>query len=275
MKEIQMRMSEICDLIGISPQGIRLYEKHKAITSFKKEDNGYRYYYFENLASAIGLRSYKNLGITIKDSVSLCSGVTPDEINNSLHEREKEILDEIKRQEALLECNRAMARALKYILNGYNKFEFCERPSMYFLKCEENGEILKDKEARKLIRAWSNKIPLVKFLPVIEKEDLDKYVVAKVGFGVKEVYAKFISDINTERVKYYPSRKCIGGFVRVEEGTTDYFSVIEPGLVYLKENDLELDGDIFTVLIAPSILANGVAADYYYAWYPIKGKYDN
>ena len=35
IKEIELRMNEMCDLLGISPQGIRLYEKHDAIHSFK------------------------------------------------------------------------------------------------------------------------------------------------------------------------------------------------------------------------------------------------
>lgn len=273
MKEIQMRMNEICDLIGISPQGIRLYEKHKAITSFKSEDNGYRYYYFENLASAIGLRSYKNLGISIKESVNLCSGIDIHEIKEALHEREEAILKEIRMQEAILNCNRSIEAAVSRILIEYNNFKYCERPALYFLKCEEDGEILKSKEDRKLIREWSYKIPLVKFLPIIEKSELGKDVVAKVGFGVRDIYSEFIDGINHERVKFYPRKKCIGGFVRVVEGTKDYFSVIEPGLNYLKENNLELDGDIFTVLIAPSILideSNKLVADYYYAWYPVK-----
>ena len=273
MKEIQMRMNEICDLIGISPQGIRLYEKHNAISSFKWDGNGYRYYYFENLGPAIGLRGYRNLGIPLKEAAKLCNGITVDKLKETLYEREKEILAEIRMKEAILKCNREMALSIEDMLDNYNRFEYCERPAMYFLKCEENGEILKSKEDRQLIRAWSDKFPFVKFFPLIEQKELSRDVVSKVGFCVKEEYAEFVPEVDNPRVKYYPAKRCIGGVTRVTRETMDYYSVAESGLNYLKENNLELDGDIFTLLIAPSVLTHEpdeVIADYHYIWFPVK-----
>ncbi len=275
MKEIQMRMNEICDLIGISPQGIRLYEKHNAIKSFKWEGNGYRYYYFENIGPAVGVRSYRNMGIPLKEAANLCNKSTVDRIKNSLYEREEQILYEIKLKQALLKCIREMSMSVDEILEGYNKFSWCERPAMYFLKCEENGEILNSKEDRSLIRSWSGKFPFVKFLPIIKKEEISKNVVSRVGFAVREEYAEFVPNIENSRVKYHPAERCIGGITRVTRETTDYFSVMESGLNYLKENSLELDGDVFSLLIAPSIVTNEpneVIADYHYIWYPVKEK---
>ncbi|WP_312371900.1 MerR family transcriptional regulator [Lachnoclostridium sp.] len=273
MKEIEMKMSEICDLIGISPQGVRLYEKYNAIESFKWHGNGYRYYYFENLGPAIGLRSYRNLDIPIKEAAKLCNGTIPGKIKETLLKREKEILYEIKMKEAHLKCIKDMSLLIDDVLNKYNKFSCCERPAMYYLKCEENNEILKGKEDRKLIRSWSDKFPFVKFCPIIEYKNLTNNVIAKVGLCVKEEFAEFVPRLDNLRVKYYNTRKCIGGVVRVTQDTEDYYSVVEPGLNYLKENNLELDGDILSILIAPTILTSEpeeIIADYHYIWMPFK-----
>lgn len=273
MIEVQMKMSEICDLIGISPQGVRLYEKHKAIESFKWDGNGYRYYYFENLGQMIGLRSYRNLGIPLKNAAELSNGIDADKLKETLLKREKEILHEIKMQEALLKCIKEMSISIEDVLNEHNKFSYSERPAMYFLQCEENNEILKGRADRKLIRSWSDKFPFVKFCPIVEHENLTEKVVAKIGFSVKEEFAEFIPELDNPRVKYYGTEKCIGGIVRVTSDAEDYYSVVEPGLNYLKENKLELNGDILSVLIAPSILTNEpeeVMADYHYIWMPIE-----
>lgn len=116
MKEVQMKMSEICDLIGISPQGVRLYEKNNAIESFKWDGNGYRYYYFENLGPMIGLRSYRNLDIPLKKSAELCKGATDDKIKETLLKREREILYEIKMKEALLKSIKEMSLSIDDVL---------------------------------------------------------------------------------------------------------------------------------------------------------------
>lgn len=273
MKEIQIKMNEMCDLIGISPQGIRLYEKCNAIQQLKWDGNGYRYYYFENIGPAVGLRSYRHLGIPLKESAKLCSGINIEKIQEALYEREKEILEELKMKEAILRCTREMAEAANDIPNKFNKFYYAERPAMYFLRCEENTEILKCKEDRKLIRAWSDKFPIVKFCPLIEQKDLGKNTVSKVGFCVREEYSEFIQELDNPRVKYYPKEKCIESITRVTKGTMDYYSVAEVGLKYLEDNNLELDGDIFTLLIVPNVLTlepEEVVADYHYIWFPVK-----
>jgi DNA-binding transcriptional MerR regulator len=275
MKEIRMRMSEICNLIGISPQGIRLYEKYKAIPDLKWEGNGYRYYYFENIGPSIGLRGYRHLGIPLKETVRLCSGIEVGEIKDGLYKREKEIVEELKLKEALLKCTKEIVDSMDDIINNFNKFDYCERPAMYFLECEENGKILNSKEDRRLLKAWSSKFPIVKFCPLIEKENLSENTVSKVGFCVKEEYAKFVPEIDNPRVKYYPKERCIGGVTRVTRETMDYYSIAEQGLNYLKERELELAGDIFTLLIAPGVLTKEpeeVIADYHYIWFPVKSK---
>lgn len=270
-----MKMNEICDLIGISPQGVRLYEKYNAIQSFKWDGNGYRYYYFENIAPAIGVRSYRNIGIPLKEAANLCNKATIDDVKDVLKDREEELLYEIEFKKALIKCIREMSIAVDEVLENYNKFSWCERPAVYFLECEEHGEILKGKEDRLLIRSWSDKFPFVKFFPIMKKEEVSKEIVSRIGFAVKEEYAQFIPNIENKRVKYYPAKRCIGGITRVTSYTLDYFSVMEQGLKYLEENNLELDGDVFTLLIAPSIVTNEpeeVIADYHYIWYPVKDK---
>lgn len=107
----------------------------------------------------------------------------------------------------------------------------------------------------------------------MEQNELSKDVVSKVGFCVKEEYAEFVPEVDNPRVKYYPAKRCIGGVTRATQETIDYYSVVEGGLNYLKENNLELDGDIFTLLIVPSVLTyepDEVIADYHYIWFPVK-----
>lgn len=275
MKEVQMKMSELCDLIGISSQGVRLYEKYNAIPVFKYEGNGYRYYYFEDLRSAIGVRSYRKMGLGLNESARLCSGLEIDEIRESLNRQEEMIKQELRVKKVHIQILEEIREALNYAIENLNRFSMGKRPAMYHLICEKDGEILRGNKERKLIRSWSDKFPFVRFCPITEKKTLGPKTVSKIAFCVLERYAEFVDEVNDPLVRYFPEEECISGITRVTKETTDYYSVTEEGLKYLHKNNLELNGDIITLLIAPGIKTyepDDVIADYYYTWFPIKKK---
>lgn len=268
MKEIQLKMNEMCDLLGLSPQAIRLYEKYEAIHSFKYERNGYRYYYFEDIGPAIQVRSFRKLGLPLADAARLCKASKPEEVTQSLANYQEALKWNIRYQQALLTKCEEMEKAVSWAVSNLHQFKECIRPSMYHLLCEKDGEILKGRAERKLIRTWSDQFPFVHYCPLVEAENLNKESVCKVAFCVFEKDSEFVSPLDSPYVNYYPEAKCIGGVVSVNQNTLDYYSVLEAGLDYLKQNDYELTGDILSMLLAAGIKNGENICDYHYVWYP-------
>lgn len=272
MKEIELKMNEMCDLLGISPQAIRLYEKYEAIHSFKYEGNGYRYYYFEDIGPAIQVRSFRKLGLPLADAARLCKASKPEEVTKSLAAYQEELKWNIRYQQALLEKCEEMEKAVDWAVCNLHQFKKCKRPPMYHLLCEKDGEILKGRAERTLIRSWSDQIPFVHYCPLIEAENISKESVCKVAFCVFEKDREFVSSLDAPYVRYFPETDCIGGVVSVDQNTLDYYSVLASGLDYLKQNGYELTGDILSVMLAAGIKIDDNICDYHYVWYPYRKK---
>lgn len=261
MKEIEMKMNEMCTLLDLSAQGVRLYEKYGLIHAYV-HTNGYRYYYFEDLAHAVYARSLKKAGFTLEECETGHS-LSSDSFGRAMKESQERIRENIAYQQALLEKTEEMQRITELALKEKNMFYEGIRPAMYFLDCEENGHILNEKKDRELIRNWSSHFPFVSFCPYIAMDDLSADTVAKIGYACHE-NEKIRPDLSGKHVRYLPETRCICGFVSVSKTATDYYSVVEPGLKYMKEHGYELKGDIYTEMVAADIDVQAL----YFAYFP-------
>lgn len=270
LKEIELKMNEMCDLLGISAQGIRLYEKHGVLHSFKYEGNGYRYYYFEDIAPAIQVRNLRKFGMPLAECSTGHSGQKIEELEDSLTVCRQKLEENICYEQALLKAIDEMAKAAKWAVSHLHEFKECMRPAMYYLLCEKDNGLLNDRASRKLIRSWSEQFPFVHFCPQAPVKDMGEGIVSKIGFCLFEKDEGFAPEQKHEQVSYIPEELCIGGTIRVGSKAEDYFSIIEPGLRYMEQEGYEITGDIYSVLVAADIQMDNDVFDYYYIWYPCK-----
>ena len=270
MKEIELKTQEICDLLGITPQAIRLYEKHHAIHSFRLEQNRYRYYYFENVGPAIHVRILRSLGFSLKKAADLIQGSDINKYINTMTQQKQIIQKNIEYQKKLLKYCDFLENIVPYCQNNLHNYTKCLRPAMYYLSCEDEDGFVKAKGKRKLIRKWSKNYPFVHFCPVDKNENLNENCVANIGLCIFESEKDFVNDLDNKLIKYLPETQCIGGITCVLETTTDYYSVIEKGLNAVKESGYQIVGDVYSLLLASGIKRNGINVDYYYIWYEYK-----
>ncbi len=271
MKEIEFKMNEMCDLLGITPQAIRLYEKHKAIHSFKYEGNGYRYYYFEDIGPAVSVRHLRKFGFSLEQASRLVQGNDVETLVNSLEEQQNKIEREIIFQQAMLKRCGRLKEMLPKCLSNVHIYSECIRPAMYFLPCEKNGQFLNTPHEKQIIRKWSECYPFVYFCPMTESESLNQDSMTQIALCLFEEDKDLLEEDIWSVAEYVPSVKCIGGITKVRDDATDYYSVLEKGLDYMKDRGYELTGRIYSVLLASGICCGEEKADYYYIWYEYTG----
>lgn len=123
LREIELKMSEMCDLLGVSAQGIRMYEKHGAIHSFKLEENGYRYYYFEDIGPAVQMRSMRKFGIPLSECSKACTGQSLTELEGSLKDCRKRLEENIRYEQAMLKKIDQMTEAAAWSVEHVHEFK--------------------------------------------------------------------------------------------------------------------------------------------------------
>lgn len=65
--EKKFSIHEVAELLGISTDAIRLYEKSGLVTPLRNEKNGYRYYEEEQIQRIIGISLYRKLNVGIAE----------------------------------------------------------------------------------------------------------------------------------------------------------------------------------------------------------------
>ena len=265
-----MKMQEMCDLLGVSAQVIRLYEKYGAIHSFKLEENGYRYYYFEDVGPAIYTRTLRKMGVPLPEAARLVNGTTLEQLKQVMDENAAEVERTIRREQAILEHCRQMKQVAAYCETHLHQYGKCTRPPLWFLPCEQEGKLRQDKAGRALLRRWSECYPFVRYCPMTPKEGLGPQTVSRIGLCVFDEDREFVDGVEDSLVERLAPIKCVGGVTCVSDETTDYYSVVSRGLDYMREHGVSLTGDIYSVLLAAGIKRQDRVYDYHYVWYPVE-----
>lgn len=270
VKEPSIRMQELCNVLGITPTSIRNYEENDAI-HVKRKENGYRYYYFNDVLQMLNLKTFINLGLSLKDAKSLSYEANLD-FNIKRLEQQSDIIQEkikfLKHQEEKLERIKHLYKLLKEIDGDYIETNI---EGFYWLECQNQYEFFSDNR-KDIIAKWNKDSPF--FFPACrnKQESLSKTQLADIGLLIFEKDANLFEQKDLKYCDYIPQRKCVITITKSNYKLTDYYSVIKNPLKYLKNNNYDLNGDIISILIATDLMKEDRDDyyDYYLTIFPIK-----
>ena len=69
---MEYKIGTVAKLLGISPEGLRLYERNDILVSHRREEeNGYRYYSRLDITALLRARAYHQYGFSLKETEAL------------------------------------------------------------------------------------------------------------------------------------------------------------------------------------------------------------
>ena len=113
---------EVADLIGISTDAIRLYEKEGLVTPHRDPQNAYRYYEAYDIQRILGIYLHRQLNVSIPEIRNIYEVETLPEISDSFSEFITQAEDEIQNLQIKLEKLRFMKQHIDN-LNEDNDFK--------------------------------------------------------------------------------------------------------------------------------------------------------
>lgn len=272
MENLKYKSGQVAKILNISPEAIRYYEKNGIILSSKDEDNGYRSFYFHELAAMKKLRLYKSLGLNIKDSFNLIHENTINGIGKILEENEKNSLININKEKRKIKYSLKLREVISKIPDMLDKYYIDDCPSMYYIKCQNGRELLKDKLIDKEIKRWYDKSPIVMAGSIASLSDLKPWFQAEICLSIyKEDFDDFIKT-KESFVEFIPARKSIHTVVKIDYDIKDFYAPVENVMKYLEDNNFETYDMIigFPIAVNCKVSENSSFNDYYEVWIPIK-----
>lgn len=263
----------ISKLLGLSAEGIRLYERGGIVRSRREGEGSYRFYERPDIVSLMLAMSYRGCGFTLGEAENLINTDDPGFVSESLLRREKGLEAEIRRKEMILERLRENRAMIEKAPSEFGRVELIERPAFYRLEFMRGGELILRPEDYPVFRKWRELAPFVfpslrgnweKFL----REGKDENAA---GLGLMESDAKLLGaeDIAARGIFYRPC-PCLRAVMRIE-GRFPLLSAsyLEPLKEYADQEGFAVTGDPVSHTFL-SINRNGGGMRYRLVWLPVE-----
>ena len=244
-------IGELAKILGITAETIRYYERKNIIQPLHDEESGYRYYTAWDLHVLIRARCYLGFGLNIEETAALLKKENIEQIDHVLKGQEEIIQKNIIYQMNLLKKLRLNRQLLNDCQN--NQFSIQMSPGIYRIDSQKCYHIDLTKQEQKELKDFCQNVPFIFSTALFPKEHIknnntDFYF----GVGIEEEYAHFLDIHETKYIHYYPPQKCL--YMCISSCSKQFLTVhaLDPAFEYMKKNNLQLNGDIITQIVAYS-----------------------
>lgn len=257
-------IGEFADLLGVTVDTLRLYEKHNIITSIRDDNNHYRYFDDLDARNLLMSRWYRSMGIPLKDVRGLINDSSLDKVVGKLSKREADLEEEIRKNTLLLNKIAEINQGLAETKASINVCQIKKMPGIYRLKQTNINHLIDADFIKGAVGKWMNMLPYIFYSFEIEREEMlaeEEYFDYSWGLAISEEDADpayFQADNNMEYIapKLYLSSVI---FSETEDPLTR--KSLKFMIDYLAENHYSIQGDIIGKIIFTGV-KEGVRSSY-------------
>ena len=148
-----MNTKQVEELVGVSRQNVRYYEKEGLLTPCREQGNSYRDYSQEDVERLKLIKMLRMLDMPLKDIALVLNNEVP--LQDAVAVRQKELLEQQKRLQAAIDiCNLIKKEKSSEIdVNKYlNKMEHMERNGNVFAKIiDDYKQAIREEEEKQIV----------------------------------------------------------------------------------------------------------------------------
>lgn len=145
------KIGETANILGVSADTIRFYEKMGIVYSHKDEQNGYRYFTASDIYALMDVLFYRSMDIPVEEVREIMKAYQHEDVKNLLIEKEKQLKEKIQNQQKLLARIGATIRDYEILEESLGVFSYRDMPEMvvfnetpadsqvYFMRAAEPG----------------------------------------------------------------------------------------------------------------------------------------
>ncbi|MDD2955488.1 MAG: MerR family transcriptional regulator [Oscillospiraceae bacterium] len=122
------KIGEVAEMLGISADTLRFYEKKDLIVSSKDPRNGYRYYEPQEIYNLMDVLFYRSLDISIQDISDIITTSDPRGLRELMGNKSGEIRRKIEEYQKLYKRIQNLMETLERVEQNYGKYELASMP---------------------------------------------------------------------------------------------------------------------------------------------------
>lgn len=256
---------EVADLIGLSTDAIRLYEKEGLVSPLRDPNNGYRYYGPNEIQRIMGIHLYRELDASIAEIRNLYTATSLSEVSRHFSSLIDQTQQEMNRLQSRLEKLRFMQQHLDTLHQGLHACSIQELPNLYLLYQQDFNKTLYENMKDVLT---SPVFSFGNFCYTLRTNETGTYSPHALEFAIREPMM-MVCPWNEKA----PSLKKISGCHCIYTVTTapDLNGVewdLSPIYAYAKEHNLTCGPEAYGFYVY-SLMVEDVITDFYEIYLPI------
>lgn len=258
----------VAKMLGLSDEGVRLYEKYGVIKPKKDPQTGYRKFEIMDVVSFMSLRAFRQCGFGLQEIADFANKSGHREIRDSFVFKIDELEEQVRYQNRLISRMREMSSLIADIDSQIGRCSIAVRPAMYRFEFIIASSVPSDGEIEDLVSRWAAYAPFAvlstryfgkELPPPCKGESVS-------GLGILAKDADLFEVEENEYISYWTEQTCVYSIIRSDN------SMLEADFTHIKafmqENNLVKNGDP----IARSIINTHQNAEfnrYLQIWVPI------
>ena len=270
MDKSKYKIGRVADLIGITPEALRYYEREGIITPIKSEGSGYRYYSAWDVHILIRTRSFRHYGFKLEDTIKTLSSTNLEDTISYLRFKENVMEKEIEEQKRLLNQLKRDRRAIDDARINMGKFRVEHRPAMHFIDVQRGYDILGDKN--NLYKQWIEKVPYVASGGIFGVNDKPEEL--RYGLLIEDDFLDIVDSTMMTNTTALPSCLCITTFFQSGSDKELSTKMFEPSFRFLERKKLKIAGDPVARAAFMKRREDGSYLSWYQGWIPFEGDID-
>ena len=259
------RIGEVAEIMGLSSETIRYYERKGIIDPLKDRSSGYRSFSSDETFLLSRLRMYMLSGFSVDETIPMLQDATPygvlQHIANKTIELDQQ-MTELQHKKA------ALVRWLSQINDGITQlgqFIMGYRPAIYVAHTFDDGKAIKEMAESGMIRDWINMAPLSMNGSIIRLDEDYKVVFYHEAMCLLQSDAHLFHIVESKYVELLPACPCLH-YATVLTDRDSITRTLQTLTDYIDAHAFVLKGDIMSIC---SIITNVNRVNHYYTEYYI------
>ena len=278
MKTNDYKSGNIAKLIGTTHEALRFYHNKNIYSPRKKGQTKYDIYSDHDLSCLYNLRSYKTLGLTLKESGENIKNQTFESITNNITLCKEALEKSNQWNEIILKRIKRLESLTLDIENSFNHIIEDSMPEIYVFSLLNNKGITKEELIK--LKELATLTPVVLPINKVSSKYLkNTYMESTSLIGIQgedmwffEKYYNLSSLIEKNIIIKIQASKCLSSIIRIDSDNKYDDKALKHIIEYLDNTEYVVEDEIYGSVIAVNYKRKNDMKnyDYYITWIPIK-----
>jgi len=248
---MKFSISQISRLTGLSPSGIRFYERTGVISPLRSPHGKYRDFSMQELQLLLNCKQYRDCGFSMKESLELLNNSTVQDVKEQLTLQCEKLEQMVTEKQLLLELLKRKTREIDCLYQEQPCIELSTLPAVFRFKLWQPGAQEGSFTPYDEVLRWLELAPLTVSSLLIPQESFlhgTGNLQADWGLSIEASYLERLKRSTGAFSVHHPQAMCVHTFVKVNVDMSIPAAELEPARKFIEEHHLQVNGPIITGL---------------------------